>query len=263
MTTNNTSHSLNALPFLSEEMERMLRLRAWKDEIFREALIADPKGVIQRLFPQSFPDGKVPEELTIKVIEEDPGTCHIVLPFLSDEISIAEIPEEEHLELLAHMGADRSLGRRDSSERHESQLSEKTKPSFTKQEYMRKQAEGAAKKQETASEPTTENLLKEVKNLCKKDEEFRKQIQENPMKALQEKFPHYFNGSNVSEKQTFKVTQDTEDTRHIVLQKLPDSSQNYAIPEGRQLGPDSKWCNHSKGCGGGGGGSGTKKKSCK
>ncbi len=81
MTIKNTSHPLNTSSFLSEEIERTLRLRAWKDEIFREALIADPKGVIQHLFPQCFPNGKLPEELTIKVIEdEDPDICHIVLP---------------------------------------------------------------------------------------------------------------------------------------------------------------------------------------
>ncbi len=121
MTINKTSHPLNTFAFVSEEMERTLRLRAWKDEIFRDALIADPKGVIQRLFPQCFPNGKLAEELTIKVIEEDPDTCHIVVPFLSDEFLTPEIPEEEHLELLAHMGADRGLGRRDSSDKREPQ----------------------------------------------------------------------------------------------------------------------------------------------
>ncbi len=95
-----------------------------------------------------------------------------------------------------------------------------------------------AKKQETASEPTAENLLKEVKNLLKKDEEFRQQIRENPTKALQEKFPHYFTESEVPERQTFKVTQDTSDTHHIVLPKLPDASHDPAVPEDKQLGPN-------------------------
>ncbi len=80
MATDNTNHPLNTFSFLSEDIKRTLRLRAWKDEIFREALIADPKGVIQRLFPQCFPNGELAEELTIKVLEEDPDICHIVLP---------------------------------------------------------------------------------------------------------------------------------------------------------------------------------------
>src|SRR6476660_2041746 len=116
MQTVNRSHPLNTLPFVSEEIERMLRQRAWKDEIFREALIADPKGVIQRLFPQCFPNGKLAEELTIKMIEEDPDICHIVLPSLSDEFPIAAIPEEEQLELLANMGSDRRTRTMDSSD---------------------------------------------------------------------------------------------------------------------------------------------------
>ncbi len=76
-----------------------------KTSFFREALIADPKGVIQRLFPQCFPNGRLPEELTIKVIEEDPDTCQIVLPSLLDEFSTLEIPEEEQLEFVANMGS--------------------------------------------------------------------------------------------------------------------------------------------------------------
>jgi len=79
MTTNNPNDSVNYIPFLSEEMERTLRRLAWKDEIFREALIADPKGIIQQVFLHCFPDGKLPDDLTIKVIEEDPFTHHIVL----------------------------------------------------------------------------------------------------------------------------------------------------------------------------------------
>src|SRR5215467_4563913 len=105
MKTGNTSRSLNTLPFLSEEVERALRLRAWRDELFREALIADPKRIIQRLFPQCFPNGEIPEQVTINVIKEDPGICHIVLPPLPDEFPTPEIPEEEQLELLANMGS--------------------------------------------------------------------------------------------------------------------------------------------------------------
>jgi hypothetical protein len=84
MTTDNTSDPLNPLPLLSQEMERTLRRLVWKDENFREALLADPKGIIQQVFPHCFPDGNIPDNLTIKVIEEDPSTHHIVLPALPD-----------------------------------------------------------------------------------------------------------------------------------------------------------------------------------
>jgi hypothetical protein len=235
METGKTSLSLNTEPFLSEEVERMLRLRAWKDEIFREALIADPKGVIQRLFPRSFPNGKLPEELTLKVIEEDPGTCHIVLPPLLDEVPTPEIPEEEQLELVANMGsAEGMLRRRDSSEnKGESQLPEKPRQfDLLKSGCKKQETEQAAKKQEIANEPSTrEQLLKEIGSLAKKDEAFRLSLLENARKALQDYFPHYFNGSNGSEKQTIKVSQDTAETRHLVLPSSRDDFEGGGVPK--------------------------------
>src|SRR5690349_6502308 len=72
---------------LREEVERELRMRAWKDEAFRQELIANPKGVIEHLFPQYFPDGKVSDKVTYKVIVEDAYTHHILLPTLPDELT--------------------------------------------------------------------------------------------------------------------------------------------------------------------------------
>jgi hypothetical protein len=238
MQTVNRSHHLNTLPFVSEEIERMLRQRAWKDEIFREALIADPKGVIQRLFPQCFPNGKLPEQLTIKVIEEDPDTCHIVLPSLPDEVPIPEIPEEEQLELLANMGSIESKVRITDSCDNANPRKLERKLSFTEQEARRRQqAEQAAKKQEIANEPPTrEQLLKEIGSLAKKDEAFRRSLLENASKALQDYFPHYFNGSNGSEKPTVNVSQNTADTHHLVLPSSPDASRDPGVPEPQKLG---------------------------
>jgi len=248
MTTDKTSYPLNTLPFLSEEVERTLRLRAWKDEIFREALIADPKGVIQRLFPQCFPNGKLAEELTIKMIEEDPDICHIVLPSLSDEFPIAAIPEEEQLELLANMGLDRRTRTMDSSDKRQLQSSEKAKKAdWLKDSFKRQQVEEVVKQQEAASKPLTrENLKKEILSLAKKDPTFCKNMLENPQKALQDYFPHYFNGSNGSEKQTIKVTQDTADTHHIVLPSSRDDFGDRGVP--KEPEPDNWSCCCSEGC---------------
>jgi hypothetical protein len=232
MTTENINHSLNTFPFLSEKMERTLRLRAWKDEIFREALISDPKGVIQRLFPQCFPNGKLPEELTIKVIEEDPDTCHIVLPPLPDEIPTLEIPEEEQLELVANMGLLEGMKH---SEKLNSQHSEKREHDFTKGAYKRKQ--------ETASRPLTKE---KIESLARQESEFRQKLleagketspekqREQLIKTLKEHFPHSFDDSNIPEKQIFKVIEDTEDTHTVVLQKLPDTPHDPAVPENKQ-----------------------------
>jgi hypothetical protein len=93
----------NQQPPLREEVERELRVRAWKDEAFRQELIANPKGVIERLFPQCFPDGKVPDKVTYKVIVEDAYTHHIILPALPDELT-SQISKERQEELIADMG---------------------------------------------------------------------------------------------------------------------------------------------------------------
>jgi hypothetical protein len=245
MTTNNISHSLNALPFLSEEMERTLRLRAWKDEIFREALIADPKGVIQRLFPQSFPDGKVPEELTIKVIEEDLDIYHVVFPFLPDECPILEIPEEEHLELLVNMAAaDRLPRRTDSFDQRESQSSEKTKqPDLTRDSFKRRQAEenkennpvsGDHQDSRRSVKRLTKQEVRQIVEKASQDKDLLQMAKTSPDQARQMFLQKYLPDNNLS----IKVLQNTADTHHIVLQKLPDASHDPAVPEGRKLGTE-------------------------
>jgi hypothetical protein len=98
-----TNNSTSQMPPLRAEVEKTLRLQAWKDEAFRQELIANPKGVIERLFPQCFPNGKAPNHVTYKVIEEDPHTHYIVLPTLPDEVT-NELSEETQLELMANMG---------------------------------------------------------------------------------------------------------------------------------------------------------------
>src|SRR5690348_5608749 len=88
MTTEENSQNVTSQHIsLREEVERELRVRAWKDEAFRQELIADPKGVIERLFPQYFPDGKAPDKVTYKVIVEDAYTHHILLPALPEELT--------------------------------------------------------------------------------------------------------------------------------------------------------------------------------
>ena len=91
---------------MREEVERTLRLRAWKDETFRQELIADPKGVIQRLFPEYLPNGKAPEQVTYKVIEEDQYTHHIILPALPDELMAPEVPKSTFISQLPPLRAE-------------------------------------------------------------------------------------------------------------------------------------------------------------
>ena len=232
-------------------MERTLRLRAWKDEIFREALIADPKGVIQQLFPQCFPNGKLAEDLTIKVIEEDLDTCYIVVPFLPDEFPTREIPEEEQLELLACMGA---LERgRDSSEKRESRSSEKTKLNFTRQEYERKQQVAETKENTPVSgdrpdshesaKRSTDKQLKQAFTKLLQDRQNLPDILElykkNPQEGVQKFLKDYLPDHKVPQGGDIKILQNTSDTHHIVLPKLPDTSLDTELPKYKQQSTES------------------------
>ncbi len=102
MTIDKTCHPLSTFPFLSEQGEKPLRLRAWKDETFRQELIANPKGVTQWLFPECFPNGKVPEQMTSKVIDEDQYTPRIILPALPDELLAPEVPKSAFISSFLH-----------------------------------------------------------------------------------------------------------------------------------------------------------------
>jgi hypothetical protein len=63
-----------------ETLEQHLRARAWKDDSFRQELLANPKAVLQRDFAAWFPEGKIPSELSIKIVEEEEQSICFVLP---------------------------------------------------------------------------------------------------------------------------------------------------------------------------------------
>ncbi len=48
--------------------------RAWDDEDFRQRLLADPRAVLAEYGMD------VPEGMEIKVVEDTPEVCHLVLP---------------------------------------------------------------------------------------------------------------------------------------------------------------------------------------
>ncbi len=56
-------------------LEAQLIDRAMKDETFRQELLHDPKGVFERELGI-----RLPEHVTVQVLEESPSTVHLVLP---------------------------------------------------------------------------------------------------------------------------------------------------------------------------------------
>lgn len=68
-----------------KEIESELIAKAWKDETFKQELINNPKAVFARELGQ-----ELPENLTIRVLEETGNTIYLVLPTspqVSEELS--------------------------------------------------------------------------------------------------------------------------------------------------------------------------------
>ena len=73
-----------------QRLETRLIEKAWQDETFRAALLADPKGVIEAELGQALPRG-----ITVKVVEETADTLYIRLPLNLDQLT------DELLDLVA------------------------------------------------------------------------------------------------------------------------------------------------------------------
>ena len=58
-----------------QQLEAQLIDRAMQDETFRQELVRDPKGVFERELGI-----RVPEQVTVQVLEESPTTVYLVLP---------------------------------------------------------------------------------------------------------------------------------------------------------------------------------------
>lgn len=76
--------------------------RAWKDEIFRQELLRDPRGVLQRELAQLRPEGgQLPENVDVQVVEETPTTLYLVLPSRPQTAGTSVELSDADLELVA------------------------------------------------------------------------------------------------------------------------------------------------------------------
>jgi hypothetical protein len=70
--------------------------RAWKDEAFKQELLSNPRGVLERELAQLAPGATLPADIQIQVLEETPTTHYVVLPAkppieLGDALSDADL----------------------------------------------------------------------------------------------------------------------------------------------------------------------------
>jgi hypothetical protein len=69
-----------------ESVESRLRDLAAKDPKFRDELVKNTRGALEKLF-----GGKLPEKTNIQVHEETPDTVHIVLPPKQTENKVQDL----------------------------------------------------------------------------------------------------------------------------------------------------------------------------
>jgi len=63
----------------------LLIAKAWHDAAYKQALLQDPKGVVQREFGEGFPP-----EVALQVVAEDAQTQYLVLPPSLDDIELSD-----------------------------------------------------------------------------------------------------------------------------------------------------------------------------
>jgi hypothetical protein len=95
-----------------EELEQHVRARAWKDEAFRQEFVTNPKAVLERDYAQFIPDGKLPSDLCIKVIEEEEQTLSFVLPPQCSDNQLSDLNSIDDGELTDVSGGTNMITRR-------------------------------------------------------------------------------------------------------------------------------------------------------
>lgn len=77
-----------------KDIETHIIAQAWKDDAYKQELLSNSKAVIEREFGV-----KLPEQLNVRVMEEDTTNLYFVLPARPD-LSNAELSEDQ-LEAIA------------------------------------------------------------------------------------------------------------------------------------------------------------------
>ena len=72
------------------EFELQLIEKAWKDDAFRQALLTDPQGAVEREL-----GAKLPAGLQVKVLAESADTFYLVLPANPDRAPSGELTDQQ------------------------------------------------------------------------------------------------------------------------------------------------------------------------
>jgi hypothetical protein len=72
------------------EFELQLIEKAWKDDAFRQALVSDPRGAVEKEL-----GGQLPAGLQVKVVAESADTFYLVLPANPDRAPAGELTDQQ------------------------------------------------------------------------------------------------------------------------------------------------------------------------
>jgi len=88
--------------FQRKDLDQKLIEKALKNEAFREQLLENPEVAIEQEMGM-----KIPEPMKIKIVEEDPQTIYLVLPYVPASETQVELSETELQEIAGggtHLG---------------------------------------------------------------------------------------------------------------------------------------------------------------
>ncbi|MFM7365273.1 MAG: NHLP leader peptide family RiPP precursor [Cuspidothrix sp.] len=101
MTQAESNHSDSELEFLDEQLKARLGIqstliaKAWTDEEFKQELLSNPKGVIERELGTELADN-----IQIQILEETPSTFYLSIP-VKPAIGVEGELSDEELEAVA------------------------------------------------------------------------------------------------------------------------------------------------------------------
>jgi Nitrile hydratase, alpha chain len=77
-------------PRTRRDVELQLIEKAWKDDAFRQALLTDPRGALEREL-----GAKLPAGVQVKVLAESADTFYLVLPANPDRAPAGELTDQQ------------------------------------------------------------------------------------------------------------------------------------------------------------------------
>ncbi|KJS38423.1 MAG: hypothetical protein VR70_09960 [Rhodospirillaceae bacterium BRH_c57] len=88
-------------PASRRDLEARIIANAWRDPKYKEALLKDPKAVLESELRKIDPTISLPDTLKVQVHEEAADTFHLVLPRDPRDVKLSDVLSDDQLEAVA------------------------------------------------------------------------------------------------------------------------------------------------------------------